>query len=214
MKMKRISLALMALLASSVSIAQTSYGIKAGVNLNQSTLDDAPYKDYKTFLPSFYITGYADIKLKGDFSVQPGISLQGKGDKYKFDGDGMDGKASWDVMTIEIPVNFVYYIPTGAAGDLFIGAGPYVAANISGKSKLEGTVTGWGPTGEKDMKFTGDDRDQNLIDAGANFLLGYKLKSGFLISAGYGLGITDLHPEEKNDHLHNRTIRFGVGYQF
>lgn len=63
----------------------------------------------------------------------------------------MEGKASWNVMTIEIPVNLIYYIPTGDAGDLFVGAGPYVGVNIAGKRKIDGTVTGFGPTGERDM---------------------------------------------------------------
>jgi hypothetical protein len=64
------------------------------------------------------------------------------------------------------------------------------------------------------VKFSGNEKTQNLVDAGANFLLGYKLANGFLINAEYGLGITDLNPDEKNNHFHNRTIRFGVGFQF
>src|SRR5690606_7701880 len=127
-------------------------------NLNKSTYDEAPYANYQTSLPSFYLTGYAEFNLGRNFAVQPGVSLQGKGDKYKFNGDGMEGSASWNVMTIEVPVNLIYYIPTGATGDLFVGAGPYAGISIAGKRKIEGTVNGFGASGEKDMKFTGDDR--------------------------------------------------------
>lgn len=214
MTLKKVLIASIVLLCSSATMAQVNYGVKAGVNLNRSTYDEAPYSKYQTSLPSFYLTGYAEFNLGRSFAIQPGVSLQGKGDKYKFDGHGMEGKASWDVLTIEVPVNLVYYIPTGNVGDLFVGAGPYVGVSIAGKRKIDGTVTGFGPAGERDMKFTGDDRDQNLLDAGANFLLGYKLKSGFLITAGYGLGISDLDPNGSNDHIHNRTIRFGLGFQF
>jgi hypothetical protein len=214
MKIKNMLLASAALLISSVSMAQVSYGLKAGLNLNKSTYDEKPYVNYQTNLPSYFLTGYADIAFCNTFSVQPGISLQSKGDKYVFDGDGMDGKATWNVMTIEIPVNVVYTIPTGNVGDILVGAGPYAGISVAGKRKIEGTVTGLGSIGEHDMKFTGDQRDQNLIDAGANFSLGYKLKSGFLVQAEYGLGLTDLDPASSNNHFHNRTLRFGLGFQF
>lgn len=205
-------LAGVAMLLSSVAMAQVSYGIKAGVNLTKTNFDEFP-ADYKqTNYLSYYITGYAEMGLGSNFALQPGVSLQGKGDKYTKDGETA---ATWDVMSIEIPVNLMYYIPTGEAGSVFLGAGPYVGFNIAGKSKVE-TIGAphFGTAGEKDMTFTGDDRMQNLIDAGANFLLGYKLKNGLIINTEYGLGIADLHPRENNDHLHNYTIRFGLGFQF
>jgi hypothetical protein len=83
-----------------------------------------------------------------------------------------------------------------------------------GKQKIEGTVTGFGAVGEKDMKFTGEQRDQNLIDAGANFSVGYKLKNGFLVQAEYGLGMSNLNPDENSNKTQNRTLRFGLGFQF
>ena len=211
MKIKNILLAASAVLVSSVSFGQVSYGIKAGVNLTKTNYDEYPSQFEKSNYASYFLTGYADLGLGGKFSLQPGISLQGKGDKYTLDGDKA---ATWDVMSVEIPVNLIYYIPAGS-GSVYLGAGPYVGFNVAGKSKIEAKgAPSFGTAGEHTMKFTGDDRDQNLIDAGANFLLGYKLKNGFLINAEYGLGVADLHPREKNDHLHNNTIRFGLGFQF
>lgn len=213
MKKTKILLSGLSMLLSSAVFGQVSYGIKGGVNLNKSTYEDSFSSDYKTILPSYYITGYADFAVSSNLSIQPGVSLQGKGDKYKFDKNGMDGEVSWSVMSIEIPVNLVYYIPTGDLGDVFLGAGPYVAANISGKQKVVGDVGGWMTIGEKDMKFTGDSKDQDLIDFGANFMLGYKLKNGFLINAAYGLGLLNLDANGYGS-VKNRTLSFGIGYQF
>jgi hypothetical protein len=212
MKIKNILLAGAAMLLSSAAVAQVSYGIKAGVNLNKTTYDEYSVEYSQKNYLSYFITGYAELGLGSKFALQPGVSLQGKGDKYTKDSETA---ATWDVMSVEVPVNLLYYIPTGESGSVFLGAGPYVGFNIAGKSKVESIgAPHFGPAGENDIKFTGDNKTQNLIDAGANFLLGYKLANGFLINAEYGLGITDLNPNEKNDHFHNRTIRLGVGFQF
>jgi len=53
----------------------------------------------------------------------------------------------------------------------------------------------------------------NLIDAGVNFLGGYKFNNGLLINAGYGLGLTNLNPGD-GDNINSRTLSFGLGFQF
>lgn len=219
MKMKLFLIAAMAVVTSSVATAQVSYGVKAGVNLNKTTYEDYPSQFKKSNYPSFFLTAYADFGLGSNFSLQPGLSLQSKGDKYTLDGDKA---ATWDVMSIEIPVNAVYYIPTGATGSVFVGAGPYIGFNVSGKNKItDKGAPFFGAEGNHNMTFSGSNKSQNVIDAGANFMLGYKLSNGFLINVEYGLGIANLDPHETHDasevdthHLHNRTLRFGIGYQF
>lgn len=211
MNMKKIVLACAALLCSSVAMAQVSYGLKAGVNLNKTTYDAFPADFKQVNQASFFLTGFAEIGLGNNFAIQPGLSIQGKGDKYTKDGNEA---AKWDVMSIEIPVNMMYYIPTGESGSVVLGAGPYLGVNISGKNTINqiGAPT-FGRVGEHDIKFTGSNKTQNLIDAGANLLLGYKLTNGLLINAEYGLGMADLNPSA-TDIFSNRTLRFGLGFQF
>jgi hypothetical protein len=193
MKIKNILLAGAAIMLSSTSFAQVSYGIKAGVNLNKTNYENFPADFKQKNYLSYFITGYAEFGLANNFALQPGVSLQGKGDKYTKDGETA---ATWDVMSVEVPVNLLYYIPTGESGSVFLGAGPYVGFNIAGKNKVESIGTPYfGTIGESDIKFSGNEKTQNLVDAGANFLLGYKLANGFLINAEYGLGITDLNPD-------------------
>ncbi|MFZ4261957.1 porin family protein [Sphingobacterium sp. HJSM2_6] len=213
--MKKLLLSLgAAFLLAAGAQAQTSYGLKAGVNLGKFSNQSEAAKDYQKNNVSFYVTGFADIPVAPQFSIQPGVSLQGKGNKAEYTGDGLDGSSSINTMSIEIPVNAVYYIPAGS-GNVFLGAGPYVGFNISGKSKLEGNLGEIGAAGESDLKFSGDDKNMNLIDAGVNFLGGYKFGNGFLINAGYGLGLSNLNPSDNADNkFSNRVLSFGLGFQF
>lgn len=214
--MKKILLSLgAAVLLAAGAQAQTSYGLKAGVNLGKYSNVPADLDDYSKMNTSFYVTGYADLPVAPQFSIQPGISLQGKGAKYKADSDNFDGSLSTNVMAIEIPVNAVYYIPTGYSGSVFLGAGPYVGYSISGKSKVKGGFAESSSESEFDVDFTGDDKDQKPFDFGVNFLAGYKLTNGFLVNAGYGLGLSNLSPASGSDNkFSNRVLSFGVGYQF
>ncbi|WP_262245413.1 porin family protein [Parapedobacter soli] len=214
--MKKLLSVLLGLGVSMGAFAQeTSFGVKAGVNLGQysNVSDDA--KDYQKLNPSFYLTGYVDLPVAPQFSIQPGLSLQGKGSKFSYDGNNLDGSITRNVMDLEIPVNAVYYIPTGGAGSVFLGAGPYAAYSLSGKVKSKGNVGDIvGGESEYDLDFGGDDRDQNAFDFGLNFMAGYRLSSGFLINAGYGLGLANLSPSDNsNSKFSNRVLSIGVGFQ-
>jgi len=203
-----------ALLAAVGTQAQTTWGLKGGVNLAKySKLENVKNNT------SFYVTGFADLPVAPQFSIQPGVSLQGKGAKSDFKEAGENFKNTVNVMSIEVPVNAVYYIPAGT-GNVFIGAGPYIGFNVSGKVKTKGQEGGISIDEKHNLKFSGDEKDMNLIDAGANFLLGYKLENGFLINAGYNLGLTNLAPKssdfagESSAKFSNRVLSFGIGFQF
>jgi len=207
MKKLLLSFGAVVLLAAGAQ-AQTSYGLKAGVNLGKySNLGDDQSNNV-----SFHVTGFADIPVAPQFSIQPGVSLQGKGTKFDGSLDNASAEYTRNVMSIEVPVNAVYYIPAGT-GNVFLGAGPYAGFNISGKDKLKGNLDGYSGDTEWDLEFSGDNKDMNLIDAGINFLGGYKFNNGLLINAGYGLGLTNLNPGN-GDKINSRTLSFGLGFQF
>ena len=213
MKKLLLSFGAVVLLAAGAQ-AQTSYGLKAGVNLGKYSNQTEEAKDYQKNNVSFYVSGFADIPVAPQFSIQPGVSLQGKGAKYEATGDNVSGTSSTNTMSVEIPVNAVYYIPAGT-GNVFLGAGPYVGFNISGKTKAEGALGGVEGSVDRDLKFSGDNKDMNLIDAGVNFLGGYKFGNGLLINAGYGLGLSNLSPSDNSDNkFSNRVLSFGLGFQF
>ncbi|TDS12456.1 porin family protein [Sphingobacterium paludis] len=210
--MKKILLSLgAALLLAAGAQAQTSWGLKAGLNLGKYSGLSSGYSDLQKMNPSFYVTGFADLPVAPQFSIQPGVSLQGKGSKLSGSIAGFDGTNTINTMSIEIPVNAVYWIPAGS-GNVFLGAGPYIGFNVSGKEKNRGETEFGSGDIETDINFGGADDEMKVIDAGANFMAGYKLSNGFLINAGYGLGLTSLYNTENKRS--NRVLSFGVGFQF
>lgn len=212
--MKKVLLTLGVALATAVGAqAQVGYGLKAGVNLGEYS--HSSYLFSQSVNTSFYVTGYADLPVTSSFSIQPGVSLQGKGNKYEIKVDGTDERASFtrNVMSIEIPVNAVYYIPTGESGKVFLGAGPYIGFNVSGKDKLKTKIDNYTGVVDRDLKLSGSNKDLNVVDAGLNFMAGYKFSNGFLLNAGYNLGLTDINAVASGNQS-NRVWQFGVGFQF
>jgi len=199
--MKKILLSLgAAFLLAAGAQAQVSYGVKAGLNLPKMTVSGGGASASTSTSTNFYLTGFADLPVAPSFSIQPGLSLQGKGGKVEWT-DNIESKT--DLMYLEVPVNAVYYIPAGA-GDVFIGAGPYAAYGISGKTKT-GDVKNdveWGDDGLK------------RFDAGINTMLGYKLANGFLLNAGYSFGLVDMSGSDGNGSVKNNVLSFGGGFQF
>ncbi|MGJ1410113.1 porin family protein [Sphingobacterium thalpophilum] len=184
--------------------AQTSYGVKAGVNFAKFKVSGGNVTYTSDATTSFYVTGYADIPVAPSFSLQPGVSLQGKGGKASAGEFGLAEDAKDNLMYIEVPVNLVYYIPTGDAGKVFFGAGPYAGFGIHAKTS-QGNLSESGSFSDAGLK---------TFDAGLNFLGGYKLTNGFLINAGYGLGLTNMYKDIEGATSKNRVFSVGVGYQF
>ncbi len=210
--MKKILLSLgVAVLLAAGAQAQVSYGVKAGVNLPKQLAKfsggGANISTSSKTTTSFYVSGYASIPAAENFAIQPGLSLQGKGGKSEVEGQKMTS----NILSLDIPVNAVYYIPTGNSGSVFLGAGPYLGFHLSAKDKIDGKSfdTSIG---------SGDDDGLKLLDYGLNFQLGYKLNNGFLINGGYGLGLANLVNDPGLPGIsikgYNRIFSFGIGFEF
>lgn len=204
--MNRKLLVFAALFFSTVGLqAQVSYGVKAGVNFAQTAVSNTGVSVSASSLTSFNLGAYIDAPVAANFSFQPGISLQGKGGKYAIapivvDDDliSIGGEAKVNLMYLEVPLNFVYYLPTGNSGKFFVGAGPYAGLGLRAK------------TGDKSNSFS--DAGLKTLDVGLNFLVGFKLNNGFLINGCYGLGLTNMD-KETDTSMKNRVFSVGVGFQ-
>lgn len=204
---KRILGVAAALLFSCTASAQVGYGLKAGVNLSKLSASMSEGNTSTDYLTSFHFTAYMDAPVATNLFVQPGLSLQGKGGKSQSVYDGAETEEyKTDLMYLEVPVNVVYYIPSGM-GDVFVGAGPYAAYGLSGKEKNNSESF--------DVEWGGDDGIKRF-DFGANLLGGYKFDNGVLVTGSYGLGLANLAPKNDVDDLklRNRMFSLGVGYQF
>lgn len=195
-------------------------GVKAGVNLAKIVVTGLEgeekdiYDKGNKMNTSFYIGGIVDVPVSSMFSVQPGLTLSGKGGKveYTSDGGGASIKNTNNVMYIEVPVNAVVNFQAGA-GKFFVGAGPYFGMGITGKSKSEVTIGGVTEKDSEDVKFGSEADETKRTDFGANFLLGYQLKNGLNLHAGYGLGLSNTSNSDQNK-TKNNVISVGLGFTF
>jgi hypothetical protein len=204
-----------------------TFGAKAGLTfpkLATSGQEAAEFPDPQAN-PSFFVGGYADIAISSQFSIQPGLSVLGKGVKYKqsgteiIDGDSYTyaGSATISTLYLEVPVNVVGKIPAGS-GNVFVGAGPYLGYALSGKTKSKLSISGAGmnfsESDEEDMEFGSGEDEMKRIEFGVNFLGGYELKNGLSINFGYGLGLSNLVNTSGDGKASNRVLSVGLGFRF
>ena len=200
----------MALLALvKVSMAQdVKIGIKAGVNLPrfETTAQGITTRSESTV--NYQFGGFADLGF-GNFSLQPGLTLSGKGGKM----GGQDYTLERNLMYLEVPVNAIYNIPVGTA-KIFLGAGPYAAVALSGEDKIKDNATTEAVAAQKsDVLFGNAVNEVRRSDFGVNFGGGLRLGNGVNLAANYGLGLSNLSNETDVD-TKNRTLSFTVGYSF
>lgn len=196
---------------------QLDYSVKAGVNLSKfssSKLDTEAREDYY-IVPSFHLGGFIETPVYRNLNLQTGLTFQGKGERSLIENEQLVLEERVDIFTVELPLNAIYYIPTGKYGDAFVGAGGYLGYAFAGKFRWEEERSIGLDSGDRNLSFTGENKDFKPLDVGANFTVGFKLFNGFLIHADYALGlnnisITDIDAEK----ISHRVFRFGIGKQF
>jgi len=224
--MKKNVLLVIALFGTLSTYAQVSFGVKAGFSSAKVKFDleNAPAgfdpNEGMSRLPAWHAGLIADIQLADNFYLQPGLMASAKGVKSKFEetieGTKVSMESKVSLLYLEVPVNFLYKHELGS-GKIFGGFGPYVAYGIGGKVKTKGTGGGSSASVDNKVKFDGkkdadlpaNDEDLHLkgLDAGGNFIVGYELKSGLLLSVNYSLGLVNTDP---NDKASSKNNYFGI----
>lgn len=217
---KNILILLLAMLGFATTQAQVKFGIKAGysvANMDRQYPASVTMPAAKTF-SGFHAGLLFDFILAENFSLQPELLYSAKGYHTTPTRPMMPGepwsdekpKINYHYNYLELPVNFLYKLPLGP-GKLFGGLGPYLAYGLHGKT------TGIPSTPSFTIKFDGKATLNSGIihakrfDAGANFIIGYELKMGLLVSANYSLGLTNNNPwSGYNDK--NRYLGISLGY--
>ncbi len=205
-----------------------SFGIKGGVNF--STLQQSASGSSSTTasgsLTTFHAGVFADFRVSDAFSVQPQLLYTGKGGSNK-DNESADGFSASDnvklsLYYLHLPVYALYHAPVGD-NDFFIGAGPFISYGLSGNEKgsisISDIQTESGSTTEtqninQKVDFgSSDSTGVKRTDFGASVMAGFKLKNGFLISASYDLGLSNISPTADAD-VKTRVFSISVGYSF
>jgi Outer membrane protein beta-barrel domain len=198
----KIALGVILMLSITNVQAQIKFGPEAGVNLSTMTLKTMGLSIDPKTLVGFHVGGVFDIPLKGSLSLQPAILYSSKGSKFSVGGEDMSIAPGF----IEVPVNLAYSFEAGTV-KFFVFAGPYLAYGISGKYKSGGV--------EESIKYgSGDNYDLKPFDLGLNLGAGLNINN-FLVTAQYGLGLTNLSPSSSVDlEMKNKVIGISVAYLF
>jgi hypothetical protein len=109
---------------------------------------------------------------------------------------------------LQVPVNVLYHVPA-VVGDFYFGAGPFLGMGVSGKEKVRIN----GTEQSEDVKFGSGDEEVKRTEFGANAIVGFKFKTGFLINANYDLGLSNITNDDTGK-LKNRVFGISVGYAF
>ncbi len=197
-----------------------------GVNLANVTIDNNGRVDESNGLTSFQVGAILDLPLGDGLSLQPGLLYTGKGSKTQ---QGSESSASFYRATtnpryVELPVNLVGKIPMTGSSNFYFGAGPYVAAGIGGKNKVNGKLFGVAFNRETDINFSNDNpltsTEENQgygklkrFDYGFNVLTGLDLGK-FSVGANYGYGLAKINSgssNRANDKNKHRVLSFTLG---
>lgn len=189
-----------------VSDPKIFFGIKAGAAFPTFAVSGADAKGVTpSSITSFYAGLAASIHITGIISIQPGLSLVGKGASLS---SSSSTTTQLTLLYFETPINVMANFET-SYGTIFVGAGPYWDFVIGGTLSVTGKS-------DKKLEFNTDfDNDIRSGDFGFNFLLGYQLKNGINIHTGYGLGLTNIQPDTTLDKKYkNSVLSVGLGFSF
>lgn len=209
--------------------AQTTVGIRTGMNLTGVNMVSENGYSYDTrTVPQLLIGLTVDIPLIANFYLQPSVLYTGRGFKQDdswFAHSNNEFKVIADY--IDVPVNLIYK-PKLGAGNLLLGSGPYVGYGIGGRWESEEDVLigdirieGTGKVVFKDEVMDGEWGTYlygRPWDYGASFLVGYEFLEKFSIQLNGQLGIANLQPKvggtDRGGTLRNRAYGISVGYTF
>ncbi|MGJ1262768.1 porin family protein [Sphingobacterium spiritivorum] len=209
--MKRLSIVL-AFVCMSVAVhaqykSKIEFGVKGGLAF--PTFQFSEGGNPRTYLSGF-VGGFVDLPVAQYFSIQPGVSLVGKGynDKF-FESETSYGNLKTRLWVVEIPLHIVGKMLIGN-DQLQFGAGPYIGFNLSGKQKFEGQSNDYN-SGTIDFDFDG--KDMKRQEYGISLMANYKFENGLLVNMGYGLGLSNLYGSNIDNTAKNRVLSLGVGIQ-
>ncbi|WP_374948953.1 porin family protein [Mucilaginibacter sp.] len=213
-------------LSASAQEKAIQFGFRAGISstkFSRTLQPDIQVRDADTATIGYYAGAFATLNVNR-FSIQPGVYFNTRGGKTTeevYQGDIIfSGYGNWRLFYIQVPVNILYNLPT-AAGSFYVGAGPYISTALSGKFSAE-RIDGYRIEEKYEDSYSfkatiGTDQNRSFkrFDYGLNALAGFRLNNGLLIDAGYDLGLGNIEGQSYiYSSTKNRSLHFGLGYQF
>ena len=244
--MKRTFLSALVIAVTSSSLfAQVSFGPKIGGGL--STLKDTKIPagvtdgTYKSIITP-QVGVIVNIQMGKMLALRPELLYLQRGtqgsssESYSSYGQTYtySSKSTTRISYIELPVNVALGCKVGP-GRLEGFAGPAFALALGGKSKFETDYSGVStsetftiksgkdPQDPNNPSYTNTDGHINPLNISLNFGIDYKFDNGFLIQAGYNLGLSNINPHYSNSNLESHrndyitkasAFNLAIGYLF
>lgn len=201
--MKKVLLSVAAMFLAGATFAQVKFGVVAGPQFSSQTYKINGDKETSDLLTGLRAGVTVDLPLADEFFIQPSLLYSGKGGKEKINNLTLKERIHY----LQLPINFMFK-PEVGAGNLYLGAGPYFAMGLGGKSEA---VIG-GSVVSSDIDW---DDYRKRFDAGANLQFGYELPMGFNFGLYADLGLVNIRQNGDSDNS-RRNTSFGVtaGYKF
>lgn len=196
--MKKILLTALAAIVYLVSPAQVRIGGKVGLNFSGQSSNYAGESEtgrYHTELQAGFV---GDVKLAGNFYLQPQILYSRKGGTHESAFGAADTRIKMNYA--EVPVNLVYKTATHF-GKFFFGAGPVMGYSFGGEMVQNGVSK---------KLYSTDVEVFERYDFSANAVAGIELSNGLFGSISYQHGFRDIYKMD-DISLKNRTLALSVG---
>jgi len=200
-KLLVVSIALFSLI--SLNAQNIRFGVTAGTSIASQKFKSSGITISGDSKVGFTAGVLADMGLSENFVFQPGLNFTQKGSKIS--SDGMT--ATQTLNYIELPLNFLFKTAAGS-GSFFGGIGPVLGYGISGKAESGGE--------SQDIHFgNGDNDDYKPFEFSGNIIAGYEFSNGFLISANYNHGFSNILNGAGSDaSAKNNYFGIRLGYKF
>lgn len=169
-----------------------TFGVKIGANLS-SLAGDA--KEMKSAI-RYQIGLTADIALSNQLVLLTALNLQEKGLKNN---SKQEDALKLSPVYMQLPIHLAYKLTLAQDLNLLVGAGPYLAYGLGGKTK-----------GTSEKLFDSSMLKRLDYGAGASAALDFG-KIG--LGAGYDIGLNNISAP-KGTKLKNRTAYVTLGYKF
>lgn len=213
--------------------AQTSpfrFGVKAGYNLANTTVNDASGTDYKS---GFTAGGLVEYSLSGNFLVQSGLYYSEKGVKVhqlnrsSYLPSPIDDTHTFNQSYITLPLYGAFRLNVTNDFKVVLGVGPYLGYGVGGQTKQKLKSGAWsGGITEIRWNTFGD----GIFDNERDYLRGTTLKRldmglggnisfeyhKFILGVGYEEGLRNIAETRDRPNLsyRNNALNFSVGYRF
>ena len=210
LKMKTPLLFFLVACISSLSFGQIRIAPEIGANLSSYTskyeLGNTAFTNTSQYLLGFRAGVALDLGITDHIALQPGFyyNLGKTKDEVTFLGSTYSETTS--IHGFQLPVYLMLRTGGSDQGHFFVGVGPVFNWNLSGSQE--------GNNIKRELDFGNDTSDDiRSFELGASATAGFKLKMGAFVRAYYNLGLSNLSPNDNNNHtLRSNSFGLSLGY--